>query len=197
MHADTISNREIETDYVLFEFGPSRRTDNSGNHSDQLANALPSPIAKALFHYYCNVASPFLTTMGNSGQNPLLHLCTPWNLFDTMCPASTAVRMSILSISAAYLAHETSQSSFAAEISPQWPEQKRTVIEMGIKFKHAALSNIFLADTNTASTVQRESSKIPDWTKAEWLDQMTACWLPALSSASVMSSQPTRHGTRT
>lgn len=86
--------------------------------------------------------------MGNIGPNPLLALCTPNKLLNTASAASAAIRMSLLSISVAHLTHESVDLIGSSNLGPEWVEQKAKLDEMGKKFKKAALTNIFLAETS-------------------------------------------------
>ncbi|WWC59260.1 uncharacterized protein I303_101810 [Kwoniella dejecticola CBS 10117] len=151
-------------DEVLFEFGPSHRHRNLSNNTltagviDVLSNAFPSPIARTLFHHYCNTASKILITMGNIGPNPLLTLCTPVKLLDTNSAASAAIRMSMLSTAIAHFIHETNSTLKQSGMGVgQWERMKLKMKEMSNKFKKAALSNITLAASSEKSPDQVDS----------------------------------------
>ncbi|WWC67750.1 uncharacterized protein I206_101662 [Kwoniella pini CBS 10737] len=165
-------------DEVLFEFGPSHRHRNLSNNTltagviDVLTNAFPSPIARTLFHHYCNTASKILITMGNIGPNPLLTLCTPVKLLDTNSAASAAIRMSMLSTAIAHFIHETNSLLKQSNSSNlglsynlglegmgvgQWERMKLKMKEMSNKFKKASLSNITLAASSEKSPDQVDS----------------------------------------
>lgn len=147
-----------------------------------------------LFNHYCNVTSKYLVTMGNIGPNPLLALCTPLNLLDTMTASSAAIRMSILSISTAHFAHETAEAIGSAAHTPEWQKQKEQLEAMSTKFKKAALSNITLAGIPNDSSVHNSESTADVRVLTE---QPIAFSLLARCYASAMSSVPTPHGRRT
>ncbi|KAI9637142.1 fungal-specific transcription factor domain-containing protein [Dioszegia hungarica] len=147
-----------EFDDSLFEFGPSGRVIQSLPGSsrgfggtDVLSNAFSSPSARTLFHHYCNVSARFLVTMGNIGPNPLVTLCTPSKLLDTSSAASAAIRMSLLSTSMAHFTYETVDLVGAANLGRNWASTRARLDAVGRKFKKAALSNIFMAETTETS----------------------------------------------
>jgi hypothetical protein len=101
--------------------------------------------------------------MGNIGPNPLVTLCTPGKLLDTNSAASAAIRMSILSTSIAHFTYETADIVGAAHLPTRWAETKAKLDAVGAKFKKAALSNIFLAETSETSYDHGEhSSELAD-----------------------------------
>lgn len=156
--ASQADSRASEFDDSLFEFGPSGRVIQSLPGSsrgfggtDVLSNAFSSPSARTLFHHYCNVSARFLVTMGNIGPNPLVTLCTPSKLLDTSSAASAAIRMSLLSTSMAHFTYETVDLVGAANLGRNWASTRARLDAVGRKFKKAALSNIFMAETTETS----------------------------------------------
>ncbi|KAK4689735.1 hypothetical protein P7C73_g392, partial [Tremellales sp. Uapishka_1] len=152
--------RAYANDDTLFEFGPSGRSQRLFSNTDVLANAFPSPVARTLFHHYCNVTSRILITMGNIGPNPLLALCTPLSLLDTSSAASAAMRMSMLSTSTTHFAHETAEALGRGGVGVGWKEKRAAMKELGRKFKRAAQSNVLLASASSANGSSHQTDSI-------------------------------------
>jgi hypothetical protein len=130
----------------IIELGPLDACSPSPNivTFTALTEAFSSPISLQLFQYFYQVASQNLVTMGKSGVNPILTLCTPSRLLDVSCAAAAALRMSILSVS---LAHFSNQLRISYLFSDEEKASYQASIRgLGDKLKTAILANIVLVE---------------------------------------------------
>ena len=138
--------KAVNCDQDIVELGPliAHTPPAQLANANALKDAFPSPIGLQLFHYFYQVASQHLVTMGESGVNPILTLCTPARLLDTSCAAAAALRMSILSVSLAHISNDLRMSKVCNE------EQKGPLMQgiqaLGAKLKTATLANIVLVE---------------------------------------------------
>lgn len=109
--------------------------------------------------------------MGDIGPNPLLTLCTPPILLDTASATSTAIRMSILSISTAHFAQDTSNeaANLLGEGGNSWSSRQQSLETVSKQLKKAALSNITLATGQSLGPSQGRSLALESDVRQAWL----------------------------